>query len=416
MTAKRLVLVLVLLAVTGLGLSVAGAYGWAEYHFRRARAETALQHHARAYHHLTQALRVWPRSAPTHLLAARAARRAGLLKEAGHHVKESQRLYGQAPEDLRLEIALLQTQAGEAAWLADQLWARVAADDSDKVLILEALTAGYVLQPGPPAGLRAVNQLLALEPDNVIGRYGRGVLLELEGKQDSALPEYRRVVELDPDRDDARRRLAELLRTRKPREALDHFEHLRQRHPEDASLELSVALAHKAAGESGEAARRLDAFLAGHPEDVGALTERGLLAVQTGAAAQGEAWLRQAVHLHPASLDAQYHLYECLVQQPGKAEAAARQRAAFERVRAEAAHLEELLTTKRAEILRSAALLHELGTLLLRARRDEEALRALHGALDLDPTYAPAHRTLADYYQDHGQKKRAAEHRRSAGE
>jgi hypothetical protein len=57
------------------------------------------------------------------------------------------------------------------------------------------------------------------------------------------------------------------------------------------------------------------------------------------------------------------------------------------------------------------ALHHEVAMIALRSRDAEGALRWRHSALREDPTSVPVHRFLADYYQNIGNRERAASHR-----
>src|SRR5438552_817228 len=71
----RCLAIVALLALTGLGLWVAGRHLWAGYHLRAARAAVARYHNAEAEQHLRACLSVWPKDPEVLLLAARTARR-----------------------------------------------------------------------------------------------------------------------------------------------------------------------------------------------------------------------------------------------------------------------------------------------------------------------------------------------------
>ena len=67
--ARRITLIMLLLALTGFGLFSAGRHLWAEYHFRAAQKELERHALAAAQQHLMQCLAIWPDSADACLLA-----------------------------------------------------------------------------------------------------------------------------------------------------------------------------------------------------------------------------------------------------------------------------------------------------------------------------------------------------------
>ena len=62
----------------------------------------------------------------------------------------------------------------------------------------------------------------------------------------------------------------------------------------------------------------------------------------------------------------------------------------------------------------NTALRFEAGTVCLELHREEEAARWFQSVLRLDPRHVPTHKTLADYFQKHGDSQRAEYHRRRA--
>src|SRR5260370_10191313 len=70
----RCLAIVVLLALTALGLTVAGRHLWTGHHLRAARSAAERYHNAEAEQHLRECLKVWPRDPEALLLAARTAR------------------------------------------------------------------------------------------------------------------------------------------------------------------------------------------------------------------------------------------------------------------------------------------------------------------------------------------------------
>jgi tetratricopeptide (TPR) repeat protein len=412
MVRRRTWVVLCLLAVTGVILAGASVFGWAQYHVLRGRAAAERQQFAVAHTHFTEALSIWRRSASTHLEAARAARRAGMLQEAERHLESCQRLQGNVSDELRLERLLIRAVDGEIMDVQEGLWRSVEEDHPEKIVILESLVLGYMKVSSSSAGRAAIARLLELQPDNIVGLYWRGIVREQTEDDEEAIADYRQVLEILPDHADARKHLADLLVKTDAREALEHITRLRQKQPRDFALLVSQANCWKALGNPEEAAMALDELLADNPDHVGALIQRGLLAVQDGQAAQGEKWLRKAITIQPSSEDAQYHLYQCLLQQPGREAEAQQQFVEWKRVQADLARLNEIATKQMDRAMRDPALIHEVGLILLRSNQDDMALRWFQMALELQANFEPVHRTLAEYYRSKGKDDLAEQHRK----
>jgi tetratricopeptide (TPR) repeat protein len=412
MVRRRTVLVLALLALVVITAGVAGVFGWAQYHLFQARAAVEHQDFVRAHGHMVNVLRVWPRSAALHLEAAQIARRGHLFAEAEQHLADCQRLHQGVNDAIRLERLLLRAMDGDVAAVQESLWRLIDADHPDKLAILEALVQGYMKISFSGAGQAAIARLLELQPDNVVGLYGRGVGWEHLEDEESAIADFRRVLAIQPRHADARKQLADLLLRDDPRESLNHLQLLRRQRPGDPEVLVSQARCWKALGRPAEASQILDALLADHSDHVDALILRGLLAVEDGQAPEGEKWLRRAIRLQPGNEQAHYHLYECLLQQPSRPEEARAQFAQWKRVRADRIRLHEIAATQMDRALRDPAVLYELGSILLRIKQEEDGLRLLRTALEIQPDHESAHRTLAEYYHSKGKDDLAEQHQK----
>src|SRR5262249_40561182 len=143
-------------------------------------------------------------------------------------------------DELRLERCLLRAQDGDLAEVQETLWHFIEEQHPDTALILEALVLGYMKVGSSKAGQAALARLLEMEPDNLAGLYWRGVISAHRGNEQAALADYRRVLELNPEHPEARKRLADLLVTRDPVEARTHLDRLLQSQPRDPALLLSL--------------------------------------------------------------------------------------------------------------------------------------------------------------------------------
>jgi tetratricopeptide (TPR) repeat protein len=403
-----------LLALAGVTLAATGLNLWAWYQFREAESLAERQRFARAYEHYARCLRVWRGSAPTHLLAARAARRAGRYQEAEEHLAECAKLRGPSGDafPLALERLLLQAQSGDLGEVEEVLWGYVERGKPEAPLILEAMARGYTRMFRMGTALRCLEMLLERQPDNVEGLFLRGWIREGGGKPQEAGKDYRRALEVDPERDDARLGLARILLGDSPREALAHFERVVAHQPDNPEALMGLAEARLALGEPEKARPVLEDVLAKDPGNSRALTALGALAVGEGDRGEGEALLRKAIATDPGNVDAHYQLYLCLVQQRGREKEAAAQRKAHDRVKADRERLAQIAGKEMTRSPNDPNLHYEMGAIYLRYGKPEVGVRWLHSALKLDPTHQPSHRALYEYFKRTGRAEEAEQHRR----
>src|SRR5262249_28037436 len=143
-----------------------------------------------------------------HFLAARTARRAGFSADAERHLSRCAELHGE-PEAIERERALLCAQRGELASVESYLVSCVQQEHRDTPFILEALTQGYMKTYRLPAALGCLSRLFRQQPEHVQALFWRAWVWERLLNREKALADYRRIVELDPEQDTARLRLAE---------------------------------------------------------------------------------------------------------------------------------------------------------------------------------------------------------------
>jgi tetratricopeptide (TPR) repeat protein len=154
------------------------------------------------------------------------------------------------------------------------------------------------------------------------------------------------------------------------------------------------------------------AVLARQPHFAPALGECGRLALAQAEPARAEALLREALTQDAANVQLRYQLIQCLFQ-GGRVDEAEAERRRLEKLKADLNRLEKITTTEMPQRPHDPALHHELARLLLDVGRPEEAVQWLQRALREDPSYQPAHRTLALYYQRAGNREGVADQSRS---
>lgn len=394
---RRLCLLLTLLGLTVAAGVTARPHLRAWYHRRIARDEVQRYHTPQAIRQLRICRDIWPRDPECLLLAARAARRARIYGDTERLLRLYREVRGR-DEAHTFEQLLLAAEC-RVNEVADLCWSHVENDHADTTLILEALTRGYLRQYQLREARRCLERWRQLQPDNPQAWYLDGLfrLDYLQLDRAGALDSYRRALELDEDHEEARLGLAvALLKGRNFAEASEHFQRLRQGQPENLRLQVALAECLDGLGQSAEAVRLADDVLAQQPEFGPALGLRGQLAFASGQWDDAKSWLRRALLHNPQDHRARYSLILCL-EQSGQDEEAKRQRRQLQQLEEDLAHFNEIVTRDIAQRPTDPALHCTLGQLLLRGGQREEGMRWLRSALRLDPDYAPARQTLAEY-------------------
>jgi tetratricopeptide (TPR) repeat protein len=409
----------IVLAISAVLIAGASPFLWAGYHWLAGRSALRRYHGEEARGHFDRCLRVWPwsRSPDVYLLAARAARRQGDLEEADRRLHECQELQGDnVTPETALEWGLLHATGGDLETKEDWLKDQARQNPELTPLILEALIEGYTRTSRVLDALRAADQWLQADPDNVQALYLRANLHRHVGAAQKTVPDYRRVVELDPTRHEARWRLAlALVETGHYEEALQHLKVLRQRRRDDEEIEVREALCLHRLGQGREARALLDSILARHPDNAQALLIRGQIAQADGQLPEAEKRLRRAAALLPYDYKAQWALWDCLRQEE-KTDQAQKQHAYTEALYDRRQRQTEIMTHLLPSRPSDPALQCELGNLLIQLGQPDAGVGWLLSAVRLDEHNVPALEALGSYYDQRGEKDRAEDYRRQARE
>jgi tetratricopeptide (TPR) repeat protein len=402
--------VLALLALIVLTTSASGVFLWSQHHLRAARRAVELGHNAAAMRHLMACSRVFSDDPEVLLLGARVARRGGAWTEAESLLDRYWRKRGD-DDALVLERLLLRATRGEVDSAGPILQRMIDRDDPEAPLAREALVAGLLYRFHLALAQKQIDSWLKHDPDSTLALLARGKLLERGQHNTDASDTYRRLLELDPEHDEARLRLTTLLvQLSQSEEALPHLEYLRRRLPDNPHVLVQLARALELQGRGDEARTVLDECLAANPDHAAALAERGRLARLDHETERAEEYLSRAVQLDPGDASARHQLFLTLTSNGKKAEAA-EQEEAVRRIEADVARIKELLTGRLQEVPNDPAALHEVAIISLRAGLTREALRWLLNTLQVDPNHRPTHRALATFYRETGNPILAAHHR-----
>lgn len=412
-------LVLVLAVI---GSVAAGHRLWTQYHLDAARL--ALDRYAfdEAQRHLNLCLALPFRDDSIYLLAARTARRRDSYQEAERYLAACKPRQA-TTKALSLERLLVTAQQGELDGIEGALHARTVSDDPEALLVLEALSKGYVQRFWRTEALACVNELLHRQPGHPQALLLRARLKEEMNAQAKAdheyeaeiLRDYEKAIEASPSFDARLGRAGALFRLGQPWDALVQYEQLRPLGESQGEVMLGIARCRFNLGELDAARQLLDELLEQSPQKWDALLERGRLALHSGQPAEAEKWLRRAVDLAPACETGPLRsLGQCLASQHKDEEA----RRCLDRLsKLEADLLQvELLTSQANRDRYNVALRYEIGTKLMRLGRERDSVAALYFVLEQQPRHGPAHAALADYFDRVGQPERAARHRSAAAE
>jgi predicted Zn-dependent protease len=261
-----------------------------------------------------------------------------------------------------------------------------------------------------------LEQWLDREPENPRAFMLKALVEMKQNRRLKAINSYRQVLLLEPEQDEARLQLGELLLDEtQAQEARPHLEYIRRRQPENANATVALARCYDLLGDQTEAQPLLDAVLEQHPNHAPALLQRGQLAMRADQPAAAESYLRRACTLEPGDLPAHYQLYQCLVKENKIAEAQ-EMMPKIQQIESDLQRMHDLATWQLEQAPHDPALMHEFGVILLRAGEEEQGLAWLERALiESNDRHIPTHKALADYYKKKGNNRLAAQHREKAG-
>jgi len=405
-------LALLLIALAGYW---GGRHAWAWHHRHAAARALAHYHPQEARDHLDACLKIWPNDPQALLLASGAARRLGDFAAAEQHLRTLERVAPDAKDALDLEWSLVRATAGAIDdKIEDFLLPLASREPAVAPAIWEALIEGYVRIYRIQEAFVCAGRWLEVDPDNVQALYLRGTIHRHIRRLAKAVPDLQKVIELDPSRDDARKWLAlGLIEAGHYEVAVGHLRELRRRTPDDQSIVIHLARAHKDLGRTQEARALLDALLAEQPEHALAMRVRGEVELAADPAA-AETWLRKSIAAAPFDYQAHFLLSQALSQQSKDAEAK-RQRIVADDLKDRSERLGDIMSRRMSIHPHDPALHVEMGKLLISLGEKEVGRGWLQTALQKDPAFRPAHAALADYYEEAGDAQQAAVHRRQAG-
>lgn len=401
---------LMLLAIIGGASAIAGIMLWTDFHLRAARQAVERGHNAEAVGHLMRCRQFRPNHPEVILLCARVARRSGAWNECEFLLNSYSQLHGE-DEVVVLERLLLRATIGEVDTVAPVLQERINRNDSAARLAREALISGHLYLYRLDVAAKMIDDWLQRDPRHTIALMLRGKLQEQRERESDALETYRQALEIDPEYDEVRLRMTEiLLAFRQGAEAVVHLEYLRRRMPNSVDVLAQLGQALDLQGRIDEARSALDECLQLNPNHATALLERGRIARGDGDLQKAEDLLARSVQAEPGNTIAR-HQYFLALNANGKIAEANVQLAEVRQVETDIKQINDLMRDGLRDSPNDPAVRCEVAKIARRARLPKEALRWLQRALQIDPNYLPAHQELSSLYYQLGNPILSTRHR-----
>ena len=325
---------------------------------------------------------------------------------------EAARAGGFDKERVRRELILLHAQAGNLSPVRQEFEAMLASPGPDASEICEAFVNGALIDGQTDLALAILPAWQLELPADPQPYYARGRVLEHRFDTVSAEREYRSAIERDGGHWPARFALGRLLLSqKKAADALVQFRAV-SRMRDNAAPQLQVAKCLRALGKADEARTILHGLLK-YPADATAKSfkrvgepygglpvelELGLMESSLQNWTEALPWLERVLEDDPQLLEARYALAGTF-RSLGRLDDAQREFAEVQRARTAVAEADQLVDELDRKSGPCVAERCRIGEIFL---KNESRLRGefwLRDALNHDPNYAPAHRLLAEHYQ-----------------
>ena len=383
-------------------------FGLAEFFLRQARNALAERDEKNALHWLERAETFGFKRSETMFLMARANRRLGLLDDTRACLQAALDR-GFPPERVKREEVLVFAQSGQLQLAVPHLEDMLNNPGEDGADICEAFVNGYMLA-------YLINDAFALlaaweadypedsQPSFVKGRYALHM-----GDHKGAADEFRKVLKLNANRQDARNELVGCLIELHQYEAAEtELVKLLNESPSNTQARLNWARCLEQTGRTEESQLQFEMVLDAEPKNAKALLDLGRLLVAAGKSKDAAPIATTLHQMQPKNVDATF-LYAQVLRSTGKAD--------------EAQGLFEEVEQSRAELTKAFALIDklkpqeasveqrvEIGRLLITNGETKAGISWLMSALQMDSESAGAHELLAQHFEK-SNPERADQHR-----
>lgn len=293
--------------------------------------------------------------------------------------------------------------------------------DSTAVPLYNLMANAYTADGRYAPAIEALEHVVRLMPNFTLAHVNLGGIYTKLGQYGDAEDHLKKALALDPRQPAVRRRLGEVyLGTDRYPEAVEQFGQALALYPEDATLYFFLGQALEGAGRDADA---LNAFSQAVHLDIGfpeALYRLAALARKEHRGALADSALARFQHLQaigkgdPEVPKQMKKLRASVLNAPEDPVHHYRLGALF----AQHGYLDEALDkiAKAARLQPPAALLNQMGGLMLNTRRPQEALAYYRQAIDAEPTYVPALINAANLLNSQGRLAEALPYYQKATE
>lgn len=386
---------------------------WQDQHYRERGRELLLRHQsADALSELRKALRYNPHDAEAVFLLSRAHRHQGDLERADWLLQRAEAM-GLDPRRGRRERWLLQAQSGDLQAAEPHLRELLVDQEGEVLETCQAYVLGYF------ANLRFDDARLLLDtwqkdhPQDPQVHYLRGYLNQAMAHFPEAAEAYRKALTLQPDRDELRCRLAEvLMEMRRYDEAAELLEYARRSRTAVPEAALLWAESSYRAGRVAEAREELESLVSQGADGFAARSLLGEICLAEGDFASALPHLELAAAERPFDVTVRNALVQTL-RGLGRDDAARPHAEYVAQAEPALRRLDQLIRTA-VEQPGDPGIRCEIGAILLRYGNPNDAARWLRSALQLNPREVTAHALLAAYYRVTGDLLQSRRHEREA--
>lgn len=407
-------------AALGLGL-MAGwlAFCWwvgpwwqTQRHRERGRELLRLHRSAAALRELREALRYNPNDAESVFLLSRAHRHQGDLERADWLLTQAERL-GLDPRRAQRERWLLQAQSGDLQAAEPHLAELLIDQEGDALETCQAYVLGYFANLRFDDARRLLDTWRQDHPQDAQLHYLQGYLSQALAHFPEAAEAYRRAVELQPDRDELRCRLAEvLMELGKHDEAAEVLEVARRSGTAGHEAALLWAECVYRQGRVAEARGELESLLSRGVDGFAVRSLLGEICLAEGNFAEALPHLQRAAAERPFDVTVRNALAQAL-RGLGRGDEA-RPHAEYVAQAEPALRRLEQLIREAVEQPGDTKIRCEIAAILLQYGDPNDASRWLRSALQLNPQEPTAHALLAAYYRAAGDLLQSRRHEREA--
>src|SRR5271166_519909 len=349
---------------------------------------------------LQKAVTLAPNDFQSNLQLGRALAAAGQDEAALTALRRAHEL-APASADAKYALALALQNSGQTKEAIPLFQDTVAARPTDSAALTN-LGLALVQIGDAKTGLTCYQRAIQLDPKNAILHEDTGVAYLQQADLDHAIAEFRAGIALEPDNPQLNYDLGLALKLQdKVAEAIPALELAAQEDPTLPDPPFTLGILYMQMGRFPDAARELEKTLAMRPDNGDAWSILGSVYKQMDEPDKAIPALRRAIELLPSQPSPHINLAAILAARGDTAGAAAERKKAAD--------------LSRVAVSRQRAKFNlDSGTQLLKQGKLADALAQFRQAVAADPTYADAHRALADALAQQGDAAEAALERQKA--